>query len=87
MEGIITSFRRGRTTQYNNQMIVKPEGIENKEDAQKLVGKKVTFVTEGKDKKKIVGEIRAAHGNKGGVRVLFEKGMPGQAVGRKVTIE
>ena len=87
MEGIITSFRRGRTTQYNNQMIVKPESVEDKDNAQKLVGKKVKFITSGKDKKEIIGEVRSAHGNKGGVRVLFEKGMPGQAVGQKVIIE
>lgn len=85
MNGIITSFRRGRTTQYNNQMIVQVENVTGKEDAEKLVGKKVKYVTEGKNQ--ILGEVRSAHGNKGCIRVLFEKGMPGQAVGRAVEIQ
>ena len=31
-------------------------------------------------------EVRSAHGAKGAVRVLFEKGMPGQSLGTKVTV-
>lgn len=84
MEAQITSFRRGRKTQYNNQMIIQAKGIDNKEKAAALVGKKVVWTSPAK--KEIKGEVRSTHGGKGAVRVLFEKGMPGQSVGDKVSI-
>ena len=86
MEGIIVNYRRGRHTQKTNQMIVFVENSKTKEDAKKLVSKKVTYENFGKKKIKFVGEIRAPHGNSGCVRVLFEKGLPGQAIGSKVVI-
>ena len=65
-------------------MIVIAEGVKSKEDAGKLVGKKVTYNT---GKKEMVGRISAPHGNQGAVRVIFSTGMPGQAAGKKVKIE
>ena len=85
MEGTIVNFRTGRHTQYDNQMIVKPASLSSREEAAKLVGKKVVFKTESG--KEITGEVRSAHGNSGALRVLFEKGMPGQAKGQKVSIQ
>jgi large subunit ribosomal protein L35Ae len=79
------NFRQGRHTQTTNQMIIQLPNIDNKDKAAKLVGKKVTFTTPGG--KKIVGEVRSAHGNSGAVRVLFEKGLPGQSITKKVTFE
>ena len=85
MEGTIMNFRQGRHTQTTNQMIVIVAGVDSREKAAKLVGKKVTFMT--LSGKKIMGEVRSAHGNKGALRVLFEKGLPGQSLTRKVSIE
>ena len=85
MEGTIANFKRGRHTQTTNQMIVVVKGVDNREKASKLVGKKVTWVSPAK--REIKGEIRSAHGNKGALRVLFEQGMPGQAITTKVKIE
>lgn len=84
MEAIISNFRQGRHHTYDNQMIVVADSLNTKADAEKLVGKKVVWNTGKKD---ITGEIRSAHGNKGALRVLFEIGMPGQAIGKKVTIQ
>jgi large subunit ribosomal protein L35Ae len=67
-------------------MIVSVKDVDNREKAQKLVGKKVSWFSPGKEKKEIKGEIRSAHGNSGALRVLFEKGMPGQSIGNKVKI-
>ena len=64
-------------------MVVIVKGVEDKEAAGKLVGKKIAYNTGKRD---ITGEIRSAHGNKGAVRVLFETGMPGQAIGQKVSV-
>ena len=82
MEGIIANFRRGRHTMYHNQMILK---IGNSEEAEKVVGKRVTW--ESPAGKKINGKISSLHGKKGCVRAIFEKGMPGQAITSKVKIE
>ncbi|MFT4244261.1 MAG: 50S ribosomal protein L35ae [Candidatus Woesearchaeota archaeon] len=86
MEAIIINFKRGRKTQTTNQMIITAPKM-TKDKAEKLVGKKVVYTCEGKDKKQIVGEIRSIHGNSGAMRVLFEKGMPGQAIGQKVEVK
>jgi len=83
MEGIISNFRRNRHTTSSNQMVVLVDGVDSREAADKLVGKKVTYNTGKKD---ISGEVRSPHGNKGALRVLFETGMPGQAIGQKVTV-
>ncbi len=85
MEAAIVSFRRGRRTVYGNQMIIDVNS--NKDKAKELIGKKVTWTSPGKIKKEIKGKITNLHGRKGRLRVLFEKGMPGQSVNTKVKIE
>ena len=84
MEGVISSFRRGVHHTYSNQMIVLVNGVDSKDKAEKLVGKKVAYNTGKRD---IMGEVRDIHGNSGALRVLFESGMPGQALGSKVKID
>jgi large subunit ribosomal protein L35Ae len=85
MEGTIVNFRKGRTTQKTNHMVVHLSGISNKEKASGLVGK--SAVWKSPKGKEIKGKVASAHGNKGAVRVIFEKGMPGQSIGQKVIIE
>lgn len=85
MEGIIVNFRGGRHTKYNNHMILKVLDINTRKDAQKLIDKKTIWTTPSG--KTINGMIVNLHGNKGAVRVIFERGMPGQAIGTKVNIE
>jgi len=87
MEGLINSFRRSRKKTSHRQMIVSIKNIDDKKKAVALIGKKVTWSIEGKKQTKIVGVVNAAHGRKGCVRVVFEKGMPGQAISTKVKIE
>jgi len=84
MKGVIVNFRTARHHQYDNQMIVRVDSLDSRDKASKLVGKKVVWMTP--TKKEITGEVRSAHGNKGALRVLFEKGMPGQSVGQEVKI-
>ena len=85
MEGTINNFRQGRHNQVTNQMIITLPNVDTKEKAAKLVGKKVTFTTPGG--KKITGVVKAAHGNSGAVRAQFEKGLPGQSLTKKVSLE
>lgn len=84
MNGTIINFRRGMHRVSPNQMIIKPENTTNKEEAGQLVGKKVLYNTGKKD---MTGEVASAHGNSGAIRVIFETGMPGQAIGQKVKIQ
>lgn len=83
MEAVIVNFRGGRHTQYTHQMIV--DSDLPKEKAKSLIGKKVIWTSPAK--REINGEVKTTHGNKGCLRVHFEKGMPGQSVGTKVKIE
>jgi len=85
MEGTIVNYRQGRHTQNTSQMIIKVNGVEKKADAEKLKSKKVVW--KSPSGKELVGEIRSAHGNKGAVRVKFVRGLPGQAIGKRVQIE
>jgi large subunit ribosomal protein L35Ae len=65
-------------------MIVKISGVDSKEKASALVGKKASWKSPAG--KEIKGTITGAHGGKGAVRASFETGMPGQSVGTKVAI-
>ncbi len=85
MEGTIANFRRGRHLQTPNQMIVLVQGLDKREKAASLVGKSVSWKSPAG--KEIKGKITFKHGNGGAVRALFEKGLPGQAIGTKVHIE
>ncbi len=82
MKVVIVSYRRGRHTVTPNQAILKVSDIEEKKAAYKYVGKKVVYETSSG--KKIKGVITAVHGNKGRLRARFEKGLPGQAIGKEV---
>ncbi|VVB76094.1 50S ribosomal protein L35Ae [Candidatus Tiddalikarchaeum anstoanum] len=81
MKGVIVSYRRGKCTQTNNQMLVLPEDVKKSKD---LIGKKVVYKTKTHE---IVGKVTKLHGVKGVVRVLFETGMPGQSLRKEVIIE
>ena len=85
MDALIANFRLGRHTKSNNHMILLVPGISKKEKAVALIGKKVTWTSPAG--KEISGKITQTHGNKGALRVIFEKGMPGQSIGQKVKIE
>lgn len=84
MKGLLVSYKRGRHLIHPKQGLVKATGIDSKAKAQALVGRKVTYTT--KSGKKISGKVTRPHGNKGLVRARFNKGLPGQAIGREVEI-
>ena len=85
MEGIISNFRRARHHTSPTHMIVKLAGIDSRAKAEGLKGKTVIWFSPAN--KQISGKVASSHGNNGAVRVIFETGMPGQAIGTKVKIE
>jgi len=84
MKGIILSYRRGKNTQNVNQMLVEVEGVDNKEKAEKLIGKTLVWRTPGK--KEIKGKFIGVHGVKGVLRAKFERNLPGQSLSTQVDI-
>tara|TARA_Y100000310_G_scaffold77708_1_gene74304 strand:- start:496 stop:771 length:276 start_codon:yes stop_codon:yes gene_type:complete len=87
MKGTVIQFRRGRKTYKPRHFLIEIEGVDSKEKAEKFKGKEVFWKSPGKEPKVISGKISAAHGNSGVVRAIFEKGLPGQAIGTDVEIQ
>lgn len=87
MKGKVIQFRRGRHVIHERHFLIEIPGVTDRESASKLVGKEVTWTSPGKNKKIIKGKISAPHGNKGVVRAIFERGLPGQAITTKVEIK
>jgi len=86
MKGKIIQFRRGRHTIHERHFLI-DVSAKNREEASKMLGKEVVWTSPGKLKKQIKGKISGAHGNKGLVRAIFEKGLPGQALNEEVDIK
>jgi large subunit ribosomal protein L35Ae len=80
----VIQFRRGRKTFKPRHFLIEVEGCDNQEKAKKYIGKNVEWHSPGKDKLIIRGKVHAAHGCKGVIRAVFEKGLPGQAIGTEV---
>jgi len=83
--GKIVQFRRGRHTIHERHFLIEIEESKNRKDAEKFIGKEAVWKSPAG--KIIKGKISSAHGNKGVVRAIFEKGLPGQAVTTKVGIK
>lgn len=84
MKGKVIQFRRGRHTVQERHFIL-DFGLKNKEEAAKLSGKTVEWKSSAG--KIIKGRISASHGNKGLVRAIFERGLPGQAITTEVELK
>jgi len=84
MKGKVIQFRRGRKN-YRPKHFILDVGTKKREDAEKMIGKEVEWLSPAG--KKIKGKISGAHGNNGLVRAIFEKGLPGQARNQEVEIK
>ena len=85
MKAKIIQFRRGRKTVHERHFLIEIEGVKTRKDSEKYVGKNVGWKSPAG--KIIKGKIASAHGNKGVVRAIFEKGLPGQSVTTEVEIK
>ena len=83
----VVQFRRGLKRIHERHYIlnVLNVGCKSREDAEKFVDKEVVWVSSSG--KEIKGKISSAHGNKGLVRSIFEKGLPGQARNSEVEVK
>ncbi len=85
MKMTIKNFRRGRRTQHTNQFVLIADSVDTKTKASALMGKKVEWKSPAG--KLIQGKISRIHGDKGAVIARLEKGLPGTAIGGKITIK
>jgi len=81
MKGTVIQFRRGRHVIHERHFLL-DFGFKNKTEAKKVAGKEVEWKSPAG--KIIKGKISDSHGNSGLVRAIFEKGLPGQAIGTEV---
>jgi large subunit ribosomal protein L35Ae len=84
MKGIVVQFRRGRKTVHEKHYLL-DLGFTSREEAKKTAGKIVSWKSPAG--KIISGKISDAHGNKGLVRAIFEKGLPGQAITTEIEVQ
>jgi len=84
-KGRVIQFRVGRHTVTPKHFLIEVPGCDSREKATKFVGKEVVWKSPAG--LHIQGKIAAAHGNKGVIRAIFEKGLPGQAVTTEVEIK
>ncbi|MFH1664501.1 MAG: 50S ribosomal protein L35ae [archaeon] len=85
MEMTIKNFRRGRRTQQTNQFVLVSDSVDSKAKASALIGQKAEWTTTSG--KTIKGKISRVHGNKGAVIARMDKGLPGTAIGTKITVK
>lgn len=84
MKATLLSYRRGRHTQTPNQLLLEIEGCDTKAMASGFVGRRVIW--KSPSGKEIYGKITQPHGTSGALRARFSRGLPGDALGKKVEI-
>ncbi len=85
MKGKVVQFRRSRHRVRLRHFLIEVSGVDSREKASKLVGKDVSWKSPAG--KIISGKVASPHGNKGVLRCIFEKGLPGQAVTTDVEVK
>lgn len=83
-KAIVLTYAGTKEHQDNYHMILKLLGVEGREQAAQLIGRKVVWKTP--TGRKMFGKILKPHGNKGEVKAYFKPGLPGQALGDYVEI-
>ncbi|MHA1379799.1 MAG: 50S ribosomal protein L35ae [Candidatus Helarchaeota archaeon] len=84
MTGTIMNYRRGKHITHPRHILIQFDGYENDKKAAVLIGREVAWET--RSGKLMRGKIVATHGRNGVVRAIFQKGLPGEALGTKLKI-
>ncbi|KAK8799178.1 60S ribosomal protein L35 [Blastocystis sp. subtype 4] len=92
VKGAILGYRRSKVAQYENQSLIKIEGVNTAKDAEFYFGKRVAYVYKAETMKNgshyrcIWGKVAKAHGTNGVVRVFFRHNLPPQSMGKTVRV-
>jgi len=81
--GTILNYRIGIGTQNPKECLIQFANVNSTSLAGQLFNRKVVWK---QGDTKLIGKIRGSHGKKGVVKVKFQKGVPGQALGTKVEL-
>ena len=81
--GTILNYRIGIATQNPKECLIKFDEVNSASQAGQLFNKKALWM---QGDMKFFGTIRGPHGKRGVVKVKFQKGVPGQALGTKVVL-
>ena len=84
MKAKVISFRRSLKHIHKRHFIL-DAGKKNRNDASGLIDRGVEWTSS--TGKIIKGKVSSAHGNKGLIRAIFEKGLPGQAMNTDVEVK
>ncbi len=87
VKGKVVQFRMGKRTYTPRHFLIEIPSVDSKEKASEFIGSSVEWKSPGKTEKIISGKIASSHGNKGVLRAIFEKGLPGQAIGTEVEVK
>ncbi len=80
MQGIISSFKRAKHRQYTDRAVI----LIDTKDLKKFINKTIMFKTQtGREIKGIITKLHGKHA----LLARFERGLPGQALSQKVTIQ
>jgi len=83
--GVFASYRRGKRTQRNKQILIRIEGIHNDNEAARFIGKRVVWKSTTGNR--IDGKIVGIHERRGLIKATFRKGLPGHALGSKIIVK
>ncbi|NJE06060.1 50S ribosomal protein L35ae [Thermococcus sp. M36] len=84
VKALVLAYAGTHEHQDNHHMILKPLGIDDRNEASRLIGRKVVWKTP--TGRKVFGKVLKPHGNRGEVKAYFKPGLPGQALGDIVEI-
>ena len=81
--GTIVNYRIGIRTQKPKECLIQFAHVNSASLAGQLINRKVVWK---QGDSKFIGKIAGSHGKKGVVKVKFQKGVPGQALGTTVEL-
>jgi len=81
--GTIVNYRIGIRTQKPKECLIQFAHVNSASLACQLINRKVVWK---QGDIKLIGKIAGSHGKKGVVKVKFQKGVPGQALGTAVEL-
>ena len=81
--GTIVNYRIGIRTQNPKECLIQFAHVNSAALAGQLINRKVVWK---QGDSKLIGKIAGSHGKKGVVKVKFQKGVPGQALGTTVEL-